>query len=58
MAFLKSVREVLAIGPSKHRPPDTPWKGTPADKLTFVHNAQQIAEIRESLRKGKIEDER
>ena len=58
LAFLKAIREVLAIGPSKHRPVNPPQKGTPVDKATYTDNARHIAEIRESLRKGKIEDER
>lgn len=58
LAFLKAIREVLAIGPSKQRLVNPLWKGTPVDKETYINNAKYIAEARESLRKGKIDDER
>jgi len=57
LALLKSLRDVLAIDLPKHRPVEDTWKGTPADKLTFIKNAEQIAVLRESLQKGEVENE-
>ena len=57
LAFLKAVREVLAIGPPKHRPLDEPWKGTPVDEATLAENTRQLAAIRETIRKGFHSDE-
>lgn len=56
LAFLKSVREVMALGPIKRRPPDTTWKGIPADEATLARNAKKAREIKRTLNKEKKDE--
>ncbi len=56
LAFIKAIREVLAIGPPKHHLVDAPWNGIQVDEATLAENARQIALIREKLRRSSKDE--
>ena len=46
----------MALGPIKRRPPDTTWKGIPADEATLARNAKKAREIKRTLNKEKKDE--